>query len=177
MRHKLVIVMLVVILAVINFSIYNKEQQLKHGQTVYLELAPVDPRSLMQGDYMALRYVVSNALYKALPKNKEERERRHTIEAHDGKIVVSLDAKNIATFQQIQQGGPLKENELMLNYRVRDNKIKLASNAFFFEEGSAGAYEASRYGEFKVTAEGELLLTAMFDENLKIIGESITRVP
>ncbi|PKG40121.1 GDYXXLXY domain-containing protein [Psychromonas sp. Urea-02u-13] len=170
MRHKLVIMMLVVILAVINFSIYNKEQHLKHGQTVYLELAPVDPRSLMQGDYMALRYVVSNALYKALPKNKEEREWRQSIEAHDGKIVVSLDSKNIATYQQIHQGEPLQENELTLNYRVRDNKIKIASNAFFFEEGTAKAYEKARYGEFKVTAQGELLLNAMFDENLTLIA-------
>ncbi|MFX7329222.1 GDYXXLXY domain-containing protein, partial [Acinetobacter baumannii] len=34
----------------------QKEMLLKEGQLVLLPLAPVDPRSLMQGDYMALRY-------------------------------------------------------------------------------------------------------------------------
>ncbi|XOT97907.1 GDYXXLXY domain-containing protein, partial [Alcaligenes pakistanensis] len=29
------------------------------GQTVLLELAPVDPRSLMQGDYMSLNFALS----------------------------------------------------------------------------------------------------------------------
>src|SRR5690606_6091689 len=36
------------------------------GQVVVLSLAPVDPRSLMQGDYMALRFAVAGPLQEAL---------------------------------------------------------------------------------------------------------------
>ena len=39
-----------------NWSIAAKERLLVSGSTVYLELALVDPRSLMRGDYMALNY-------------------------------------------------------------------------------------------------------------------------
>lgn len=47
-----VTVIALVILGLINFSILSFERILNHGQRVILELAPVDPRSLMQGDYI-----------------------------------------------------------------------------------------------------------------------------
>ena len=106
MRHKVAVIMLVIILAVINFSIYSKEQHLKQGDTVYLKLAPVDPRSLMQGDYMALRFAASVALNDDLPRNKKDKGRQHSIEPHDGKMIVTLDSKNIATYQRIYQYQP-----------------------------------------------------------------------
>ena len=47
---------LALVLAVANGSIWQREQLLGSGRVVILELAPVDPRSLMQGDYMALTF-------------------------------------------------------------------------------------------------------------------------
>src|SRR5690606_24345673 len=47
---------LAIVLLVVNTGIYQREQILQQGQTAVLALAPVDPRSLMQGDYMALRF-------------------------------------------------------------------------------------------------------------------------
>ena len=40
--------------------VWSNERILSGGQTVLLELAPVDPRSLMQGDYMALNYALTH---------------------------------------------------------------------------------------------------------------------
>ena len=162
MQSKIVIGMLLVILAVMNFSIVSKEQHLKQGDTVYLKLAPVDPRSLMQGDYMALRFDAADQLYNALQSSSNKALKS----THDGQIVVKLDDNKVGTFQRIYQGKPLQENELLLNYRVRDDNIKFATNAFFFEEGTAELYEQARYGEFKVSEKGELLLNAMFTEQL-----------
>ena len=162
MQSKIVIGMLLVILAVMNFSIVSKEQHLKQGDTVYLKLAPVDPRSLMQGDYMALRFDAADQLYGALQSSSNK-----TLKStHDGQIVVSLDDNKVGTFQRIFQGKSLQENERRLNYRVRGDNIKFATNAFFFEEGTAELYEKARYGEFKVSEKGELLLNAMFTEQL-----------
>ena len=53
------------ILALVNFSIYQQEQQLANGDIVVFDLAPVDPRSLMQGDYMALNYQITNQIDQA----------------------------------------------------------------------------------------------------------------
>lgn len=44
---------LVTALGVANGAIWQKEQLISTGRPIFLELAPVDPRSLMQGDYMA----------------------------------------------------------------------------------------------------------------------------
>ncbi len=52
----LVIMGLVLVLGVANYNIGQKQQVVENGQQVLLKLRPVDPRSLMQGDYMRLRY-------------------------------------------------------------------------------------------------------------------------
>ncbi|MDE8355606.1 GDYXXLXY domain-containing protein, partial [Klebsiella pneumoniae] len=54
-RGALIALGLVLALAVVNLAIVSCERLLAEGEVVLLELAPVDPRSLMQGDYMSLR--------------------------------------------------------------------------------------------------------------------------
>ncbi len=49
-------------LGAVNLSIQTKEDIKANGETVLLQLAPVDPRSLMQGDYMALRFAITQGL-------------------------------------------------------------------------------------------------------------------
>ena len=56
MRRVLLWLGLLLVLVIPNALIANQERQLAAGTTVYLELVPVDPRSLMQGDYMRLDY-------------------------------------------------------------------------------------------------------------------------
>jgi uncharacterized membrane-anchored protein len=60
----------------------------------------------------------------------------------------------------------LADNEAYLRYRVRAGRLKFASDAFFFQEGTAGAYENARYGRYRVADDGELLLTSLHDEHL-----------
>ena len=45
--------------------------------------------------------------------------------------------------------------------------IKLATSAYFLEEGTARRYEAARYGEFRVAPDGELLLTRLRGKDLQ----------
>jgi len=52
----LVIAGLVLVLGVVNYDIWQKQQVVENGQQILLKLRPVDPRSLMQGDFMRLRY-------------------------------------------------------------------------------------------------------------------------
>ena len=43
-------------LLVANIGIWQKETLIGNGRQVFIALAPVDPRSMMQGDYMALNF-------------------------------------------------------------------------------------------------------------------------
>ena len=167
MHKKIAIGSLIIILAIMNWSIAGKEKHLAEGKSVYLELVPVDPRSLMQGDYMALRFRLANEVYSALPKTKDRRRWRHDIAASDGFVVTRLDERNIGTFKSLYNDQPLSNNEILLRYRVRNGAVKFATNAFFFQEGHGKYYQPARYGQFRVDDKGELLLAAMFDKDLK----------
>ncbi|WP_144211510.1 GDYXXLXY domain-containing protein [Shewanella donghaensis] len=173
---------LVLMLGIINWEIFQKEQQIRQGDLVYLELAPVDPRSLMQGDYMALRFKMSNDIRSALKLIQEELTQEELVQTEqnlaeanrewrqlpnsDGYVVVSFDSRNIASYKALYNQQDLAANEMKLLYRVRDGSIKFATNAFFFQEGHASIYESAQYGEFRVNSNGEPLLTAMFDAEL-----------
>ena len=170
MASKIAMVALVIVLAAVNWSIAGKERHLAEGRIVYLELAPVDPRSLMQGDYMALRFVVANEVHKALPKTTERRRWRRDVDASDGYVVVRLDERGVGSFTRIHATQPLSDGEVLLRYRVRNGEVKFATNAFFFQEGDAKWYQPARYGQFRVNDAGELLLAAMFDKDLNKLG-------
>ena len=62
MRKTFVIAAGVLMLAAVNWGIYSRERLLAEGRVVMLELAPVDPRSLMQGDYMTLNFQLARQI-------------------------------------------------------------------------------------------------------------------
>jgi uncharacterized membrane-anchored protein len=169
MYKKIAFISLIVILALVNWSIYQKELHIKNGEVVYLKLAPVDPRSLMQGDYMALRFDIARKIYDKLPKKEKYRGWRDNADAQDGRVLVRVNEKKVASFSSIFMGQMFNENEILLHYRVRNGAVKFATNAFFFEEGSAKKYEKAKYGEFRVNGYGELLLVDLVDGNLTAI--------
>jgi len=170
MHKKMAIGSLLVILVLVNWSIAGKEKHLAEGKEVYLKLAPVDPRSLMQGDYMALRFRLSDEVYKILPKTKDRRRWRHDVAASDGFVVASLDERNVGTFKDIYKDQSISDNEVLLRYRVRHGTVKFATNAYFFQEGHGRYYQPAEYGQFRVDGKGELLLVAMYDKDLKKLG-------
>lgn len=165
MPAKIAFISLVIILLLVNASIYKKESHLSTGTIVYLELAPVDPRSLMQGDYMALRFDMANRVDSALRQLKVKKGEASAIT--DGYVLAQLNDQHVATFKALQTNQPLAKNEILLRYRVRSGTIKFATNAFFFQEGHAASYEKARYGQFRVDNNGELLLAGMYDKELK----------
>ena len=172
MRKLIAVIALALSLGIINWSIAKKEAHLATGKLVFLELAPVDPRSLMQGDYMALDFTLSREIRMALLKVKDEKNQHHDINTSDGHAVVSLDDRNVATFVRIHRAEQLSREEALLFYRVRGGKIKFATNAFFFQEGDASLYEPARFGAFRVNDKAELLLVSMHDESLTQLGEA-----
>jgi uncharacterized membrane-anchored protein len=160
MRKAIAILAGLAVLVVTSYTIYSRERQLAEGAVVLLELAPVDPRSLMQGDYMVLRFKVADDGF----------GRRPIKEVTDGRIVVKVDERGVGSFVRLDGGEPLAPGEMPLRYRIRNDQVKFATNAFFFQEGHAKHYEPARYGEFRVTPSGDLLLTHLRGEKLERLG-------
>ncbi len=167
---------LLLCLAGVNQAIWQKEQVLKNGQSVFLELAPVDPRSLMQGDYMRLRFAMAQQISANTPSSSLSRSQQN----HDGYVWVNVDPQGVGQFHALDAVGKNElddvqqtaETLLKLQYRIRNNRVQFATNAFFFQEGDAKLFDTARYGQFKVAADGELLLAAMYDKDLKLLGEN-----
>lgn len=163
MRMKLFIVASLAVFVFFNFSVWRKEQLLARGAGVLLELAPVDPRSLMQGDYMLLRYRLADD-----PRVLEATRAAGA----DGKLVVRRNANNgVADFVRVHGGETLAPGEQLLRYRRRANGVRVATESFFFEEGRADVYAEARYGELRVSADGEALLVGLRGERFEPLGD------
>jgi uncharacterized membrane-anchored protein len=149
----------IAVFATVNGMIYKKEMTLHVGRTMLLELAPVDPRSLMQGDYMALRYKIARDI------------REDSLLTRDGALVVSLDDNSVATFKRIYVTGvPLVADEYLLRYRSRAQGVRLGAESFFFQEGHAKYYNSAKYGELRVADSGDSVLVGLRGQNLERLG-------
>jgi uncharacterized membrane-anchored protein len=159
-KYKWIIIFvnLLILLVSFNHSIFKKETLLSDGELILLELAPVDPRSLMQGDYMELRYAISDDI------ETDSISKR-------GFCVVKLMANNIAKRVRIQENKtPLNKGEYLIKYKAKDwQGLNIGAESFFFQEGEGEKYEVAKYGGIKVDDQGNSLLIGLFNEKLKQI--------
>jgi len=142
-------------LLAVNGLVAGKEWLLQRGDVLLLPLETRDPRSLMQGDYMTLRYSVSREALAAQPRPPR-----------DGRLVVKVDQDGVATFARFDAGEPLQPGEHLLRYRRREDggALRLGAESFFFQEGQAALYSRARYGVLRVTMSGDSVLAGLADE-------------
>jgi len=161
-RHlnAVLLLALALIIGVAWWSVAGMERILRDGRPVLVELAPVDPRSLMQGDYMALNFAINDRL----PRRRDSEQRPRY-------VYVNLDEENRASFASVGDTLPAPAGQIALKIRPRDWRPSIGPNAFFFQEGQAAVYERARWGELRVDDSGRALLTTLRDENLQLLGE------
>jgi len=146
------------ILSASALTIWRFEQTLTTGQMVILQLAPVDPRSIMQGDYMALAFAID----RELPDDA----------AQFSYVWLTTADNAAASLHSLSNQLPQQQNKIGLLLRQRDGIYSVGPNGFFFAEGTDAVYKAARYGQFKVDSSGKALLTGLLDENLQLLGEN-----
>lgn len=134
---------LLAILLVVNGGIWQKENLIRNGRPVYIALAPVDPRSLMQGDYMRLNFVRPGL----------------RIEARRSKVVAKIDARGVAVLQREANSTPLAPDEIVIQLPLGD--------AWYFKEGDGKRWEHAQYGEFRIDSDGRSLLVNLRDAHLE----------
>lgn len=155
----------VLVMVAVNVAVHGKERIKKEGEVVYLELAPVDPRSLMQGDYMDLRF----SLVQELEESVDAGGSSPAQAAREGEVRwagVVLTADHVGSLNK----GSSPANTLRLRYRIRQGRVWLGTNAFFFQEGDADRLRDARYGEFRVDPRsGEAVLVGLRNAALKAL--------
>lgn len=154
----LILINLIILLLYFNYSVYQKEKTLDNGKLMLLKLAPVDPRSLMQGDYMSLRYDINDN-----DINTDKVKKR-------GFCVVTIDKNNVAQLVRLQnKETPLNKNEFLIKYTLANGFLNIGAESFFFQEGHGEKYEAGKYGALKVDENGNSILIGLYNENFKEI--------
>jgi len=149
------------VLGIAVWAAFGMERIVRHGQSVLIELAPVDPRSLMQGDYMALSFAIDRKL-----------PRRQPTAALPRYAYVNLDAQGRASFVATGDQLPAPEGQIALRLRAQGRRgSSIGPNAFFFQEGHGAIYEAAKWGELRVAANGTALLVSLRDANLQVLGQ------
>jgi uncharacterized membrane-anchored protein len=111
----------------------------------------------MQGDFMALRYALAGEVGRAA----------NTAEISDGHAVIELNDQQVARFVRIYDDEALKPGEHLLQFRKRGETVRLASDAYFFEEDQSETFQSARYGELRVDDSGHTVLTGLRDDNFE----------
>ncbi|NIV18886.1 MAG: hypothetical protein GWN47_10940 [Woeseiaceae bacterium] len=162
LRILLILAGLALVLVVANQNIRMHQEIVESGTRVMLELQPVDPRSLIQGDYMFLRYAEnifpSSDVVEALPS--------------EGTFVMALDADDVGTYLRMDDGTPLAANEIRLQFKHRTmwGEVSIGAETFNFEEGQAEVYSAAKYGVLRVDESGKSVLVGLADEHRALIA-------
>ena len=184
----LVGVFVITLLGAVNYKVQQFEDVLATGKPVVLKIAPVDPRSLMQGDYMVLNYAILSEFQQSqfLPESNESLETSESIDAGEanettgidesspsGKkayILVHLDKNHVATFCEKQSEIPTDFKHctpnVYLPIRYKGWFPELPSQDYFFAEGKGEYYAQAEYAEYRFK-DGILLLARLLDKDLK----------
>lgn len=148
------IVPAVVAVLMTNVSIWKNEHVVRQGTTLFVELIPVDPRSMMQGDYMTLTF--------ALPQDVRLQSSPSAF------AVVQRSDNGIATVTRMDDGtAALMPNELRIQVVRRGGHTVLATDAWYFKEGEGNRWSRAKYGEFRVDAKGHAVLVNLRGPNLE----------
>ena len=154
-KYKIVLaVNLILVLAFFAFSVIQKETLIAKGTEVLLRLAPVDPRSLMQGDYMALDFEVT---------------RKISYDSKSGYVVVKVGSDRVAEFVRFQDGKDVNDGELIVRYSRHKGRLTIGADNYFFQEGSAKKFENAKYGLLKVDSDGNSILIGLCNEDGQFI--------
>lgn len=129
------------------------------GRTIYLDLQPVDPRALMLGDYMQLRYTEER-----VPEGMEIDDL-----PPKGNFIMSVDENQLARFSHLASQKSPGPNEVKFNYTRTDSRLSFGAPRYYFESGTAETYESARYGVFKVSLTGKAILVGLADEDFDLI--------
>lgn len=147
-----------VIVIAINVKIWNNELLIRQGTTIFVELEPVDPRSLMQGDYMRLRFV--------LPAEVEDSTQA------SGLAVAKRGANGVAVVTHWRVGiDKPKPDEVLIKVVRRGDRNVLVTDAWYFKEGDGSRWSSAKYGEFHIDNQGKAILVGLRGPALETISE------
>ena len=165
----------------LNYKIWQFENVLATGKPVVLKIVPVDPRSLMQGDYMSLNYAILQDIAAQLNDEPDQLNDEQTNEEDTWQItrkpqpkriyaLIHQNEQGVATLCRVEKTKPMDFTDCEPNLYLPINNTgwspALPSQEYFFAEGKGQYYAQAEYAEYRFK-DGILLLARLLDKDLK----------
>jgi uncharacterized membrane-anchored protein/uncharacterized membrane protein len=142
-------------LLVMSVQIGRSEAILADGTTVYLELLPRDPRSILQGDYVELSYTISEPPASRMPEELKDGTKISAVLARSPSGVYVFD-------RLFSEGDEARPGETIINGKWKWNRIEYGIESFFVEEGTGLETErTAKYAEVKIAKNGNAVLVRL----------------
>ena len=180
-KKILLIINIVILFVITGFSANKEENYKKLDSYFYLELTPVDPRSLLQGDYMTLNYDITDKVRDFIYNNRthiydgeneneveEIRELKKLADAKKAYIAVRLDKNKVAKFVKVTKEKTDEKDLLFIAYKTDGFDVNINANSYLFQEGTGGKYQNARYSKV-VLVGNNLRLIDLRDKDFKEI--------
>lgn len=160
LRRSFVLIAIVILLQLgyLGLHVTRSEILLTTGSTVKLEIAPLDPRSMLQGDYVVLSYSISRPP-EPIAKELEDYRGNHKVQ-----VVLAPDDRGVHIFKRLYQNGEsLSEGEVVLNGKSSGwGPIHYGIETYFVPEGTGLEVESkARFATIRVNAHGDALLESL----------------
>ena len=166
-RAGAIVAGLLLSLGCVNAGIWQNEGLLTHGRVLRLALTPVDPRALMQGDYMALNFTRALNL-DTLPGATLLAPADHPLLPSSAFVVLDLDEQQVGHAVRVQaHPQPHDDDQAVLRLKQQRDGLHVATNAYFFPEGKAQRYVHARFGELRVDDRGNSVLVRLLDADMQ----------
>jgi uncharacterized membrane-anchored protein/uncharacterized membrane protein len=153
----LIAIVIMLQLGFIGFQTAISERLLTTGSIVKLELQPIDPRSLLQGDYVRLNYTISE-LPDEVGQQLDDQHIQGRVE-----IVLAKNDQGLHEFNRIYTDGEtLRSDEIVINGKKESyswNEINYGIENYFVPEGSGLEVEQNAHFAYvRVGSNGNAML-------------------
>jgi uncharacterized membrane-anchored protein len=145
----------------IGYQTVSNESLLSNGSVVKLQIAPLDPRSLLQGDYVRLNYTISTPPDEVIAKLDEQDGTRRL------QVVLQPDAKGVHTFDRLYASGEtLAADEVVITGKWSGyRQVYYGIETYFVPEGTGTDVERSAaFAYVRVGASGNALLERLSEQ-------------
>jgi len=171
------IIITIIVLGVIVYGFQVKAERdrlILTGKEILLELAPVDPLSLLQGQYMIINFALEREEIE-IKEQEVNSGRIHLRPNGSATIVLRYNESGVANFNRFKDDQLLASNEILFKIKARrawrgseySYRIDVEQESFLFKENTEKKYEENaKYGVFKVGPDGDFVLVDLADKDL-----------
>lgn len=138
-------------------TVWQKEHLLRHGDVVKLELLPVDPRSVLQGDYIQLQYEIS-----MLQPLEQKGSGKVQVALREGPDGVYRFAGIYAINGELQPGFTRKQGDILISGTFNGSHVIYGIESYFVPEKTGiELQQNARFAFVRVSQNGDALLESI----------------